>query len=97
LNRASNQSALRRRDGNGRSDGNGGQPIEPALPADELPLLLTAGEVAWLLKVSERSVWRLRSAGYLPKEVNVLGSVRWRRTDIENWVVAGCPKLDNRG
>lgn len=63
--------------------------------AEPGPLLLKVGEVARLLKVSERSVQRLHSIGDLPKSVAVLGSVRWRRTDIENWVAAGCPKSDN--
>jgi predicted DNA-binding transcriptional regulator AlpA len=66
-----------------------------ASPERDFPLLLTAGEVARLLNISERSVFRLRSAGDLPKEVEVLGSVRWRRADIEAWVAAGCPKREN--
>ncbi len=46
-------------------------------------LLLTVREVALLLSVSTRTVWRLVSAGELVRPV-ALGSVaRWRRGDVE--------------
>ena len=92
------QILVRRRNGNGRgairpTSG----PIDEgfASPADG-PLLLTAGEVAQLLNVSERSVWRLRAAGHLPKEVEILSSTRWRRSDIDAWVADGCPNPENK-
>lgn len=58
-------------------------------------LLLNVEEVARLLKISSRSVNRLRSAGHLPEPVELLGSIRWRRSDIEAWVAAGCPRGEN--
>lgn len=64
------------------------------LPEEE-SLLLTVDDVARLLKVSVRSVYRLKSAGYLPKATEVLGSTRWRRADIVAWVAAGCPRREN--
>jgi excisionase family DNA binding protein len=46
-------------------------------------LLLSVREVALLLSVSTRTVWRLVSAGELVRPV-ALGSVaRWRRGDVE--------------
>jgi predicted DNA-binding transcriptional regulator AlpA len=63
---------------------------------DDRSLLLTVEDVARLLKISIRSVWRLHSAGALPDPMPwELGSVRWRRTDIETWVVAGRPDGNN--
>lgn len=72
-----------------------GSALHPAADGDR-SLLLTVEDVARLLKISIRSVWRLHSAGVLPDPVPwELGSVRWRRTDIESWVVAGCPDGNN--
>jgi excisionase family DNA binding protein len=59
------------------------------------PLLLRVNEVAELLGISERSVWRMQSAGKLPAAVRLAGSIRWRRAEIEAWVDAGCPAINN--
>jgi predicted DNA-binding transcriptional regulator AlpA len=59
------------------------------------PLLLTVEEVAALLTISVRSVWRMQSAHKIPKPVRLAGSVRWRLSEIQDWVDAGCPPLDN--
>ena len=51
--------------------------------------LLRATDVAKLLAVSTRTVWRLRDAGQLPRPVRLGGGrhlVRWRRSDIEDFV-----------
>ena len=55
------------------------------------PLLITADQVAAMLQVSVRSVWRLRSSGKLPKPVEVGGSVRWNNEQMRKWVSEGCP------
>jgi excisionase family DNA binding protein len=44
--------------------------------------LLTVDEVAATLKLSRRSVWRLRAAGELPA-VQFGGSTRFRLSDVE--------------
>jgi len=60
-------------------------------------LLMTAEEIAELLRLSVRSVWRLRSAGGIPKPLRIGGTtVRWRRSEILDWVSAGCPAADSR-
>jgi len=56
-------------------------------------LLLSAEGLAELLQISERTLWRLRSAGKLPKPIQLGGSVRWRANEISLWVQAGCPPL----
>jgi len=53
--------------------------------------LLTAKSLAAMLSTSVRSVWRYRSAGRLPETVNIAGSIRWRRQDIEQWIEMNCP------
>lgn len=63
------------------------------------PLLITAEQVAALLQVSARTVWRLRSAGKLPKPVEVGGSVRWNSEQMRKWIAEGCSveQLRNNG
>jgi predicted DNA-binding transcriptional regulator AlpA len=55
------------------------------------PLAVSAKDLAKMLAVSIRQVWRLNSAGKLPRPVRLGGSVRWRRDEIVAFVAAGCP------
>ncbi|MBL8826453.1 MAG: helix-turn-helix domain-containing protein [Planctomycetaceae bacterium] len=60
--------------------------------SDAVPLLVPAGDVAKMLEVSERTVWRLLSGGQLVHPVRLGGSVRWRVEDVKRWIADGCPK-----
>ena len=53
--------------------------------------LINAKELAGKLLLSARTVWRLRSAGKLPRPVCVGGSIRWRLIDINRWLDMDCP------
>lgn len=55
------------------------------------PTLVRAIEVASMLQVSIRTLWRLRSAGQLPSPIRLGGAVRWPIDDIKKWIAAGCP------
>ena len=55
------------------------------------PMAISARELADLLGISMRQVWRLNSAGKLPRPVRIGGSVRWKRQEIMDWFEAGCP------
>ena len=54
-------------------------------------MLIDARKVARALDVSVRTIWRLNSAGKLPKPVRIQGSVRWDQDEIAKWVKAGAP------
>jgi predicted DNA-binding transcriptional regulator AlpA len=58
-------------------------------------LLLTARDLAKLLRISTATVWRLRAAGKLPRPLDALGSqlVRWDADEIRAWVKAKMPDL----
>ncbi len=58
--------------------------------------LLTAEQLAGLLQVSERTVWRLRSAGKLPTPMEIGGSIRWHTESVRRWIEDGCPTLPAR-
>ena len=53
--------------------------------------LIDSREVAALLKISPRTVWRLLSGNKLPRPVKIGRNVRWILRDIETWVSNGCP------
>lgn len=55
-----------------------------------LPELLTIRELARVLKLSPRSIWRLVKNHQLPAPVRIGGSIRWRADDITHWIGDGC-------
>jgi excisionase family DNA binding protein len=65
--------------------------IDISSPAAEEPLLINAEELARLINVSKRTLWRLRSAGDLPAPVRLGSTVRWRLDEIRAWIGQGCP------
>lgn len=58
-------------------------------------LLISAEELATILKVSKRTLWRLLSGAKLPRPVHVGRSPRWRLNEINAWIAAGCPDLES--
>lgn len=54
--------------------------------AEGMPELLTAREVAHILRISERSVWRLCAEKKLPAPLHVGGAARWPTKEIEEWL-----------
>jgi excisionase family DNA binding protein len=61
-------------------------------PAGEIQkLLVSADELAKMLDVSERTIWRLLSGGKLPRPLRLGGSVRWRLAEVTTWIAEGCP------
>ena len=50
--------------------------------------LLTQDEAAELLKLSVRTVERLRVTGAGPKFLKIRNSVRYRREDVQSWIVS---------
>lgn len=60
------------------------------------PLLIPAAELAVLLNVSTRTLWRQLSARQIPEPVRFGGTVRWRLDEIRNWITEGCPVPQSR-
>lgn len=61
----------------------------------EFPVLLSADQVAKLMQISIRTVWRLLSSGELIKPVRMGGNTRWRRAELEKWIEDGCPSQES--
>ena len=54
--------------------------------------MLSAKSVAQLFDTSERTIWRWVSAGKIISPVRIGdGTTRWRSTDLNEWIDAGCP------
>jgi prophage regulatory protein len=60
------------------------------------PQLVTAEELAGMLAVSTRTLWRLLSAGKLIEPVRIGGSTRWRLQEVQEWISEGCPEPNGR-
>lgn len=60
------------------------------------PILITADDLAAMLKVSTRTLWRLLAKGELPEPVRIGGSTRWRLDDVQQWIDGGCPAVAGR-
>jgi predicted DNA-binding transcriptional regulator AlpA len=71
---------------------------QTAFPAERpTPALISASELADLLQVSTRTLWRLRSAGKLIRPVKIGGSTRWRLAEVQTRIAEGChPKRRKR-
>jgi len=70
-----------------------------ALPADDRPtpapalepLLLSARDLAAMLRLGLRTVRSMDAAGKLPAPMRIGGSVRWRLDELRAWLDAGAP------
>lgn len=54
--------------------------------------MLTKDELASLLSISIRTLQRKLDLGEVPAPLRIGKSVRWVRSQIEEWILAGCPK-----
>jgi excisionase family DNA binding protein len=61
----------------------------------EKPRLLTREDLCRELQLSMRTLSRLLSGGKMPLPLRIGRNVRWRATDIEEWIEQGCPSINN--
>ncbi len=55
--------------------------------------LIDVREVARMLSISERHIWRSEDRGLMPRGVRIGASVRWSRSALEKWINDGCPPV----
>lgn len=60
-------------------------PVQPARTAPDCEML-TAADVARMLAIGERSVWRKSQDGRLPPPIKIGGSTRWTKSSIRDWM-----------
>lgn len=61
------------------------------MSTDAAPKLINAEELARLMQISERTLWRLLSGRKLPQPVRIGRNTRWRLAEVEQWIEQGCP------
>lgn len=54
-------------------------------------MLINAKELAEMLSVSARHIWRMKATGKLPKAVEIGNCIRWKLVEISDWLTMGCP------
>lgn len=59
-------------------------------------LLISAEDLAHLLGVSKRQVWRLRSRGDLIEPIKIGSTTRWPLDTVRAWITAGCPRPNDQ-
>ena len=60
-------------------------------PLDSPAMLMDVSQVAAILNVSTRTVYRMSDSGALPRPRRLNTLIRWSRLEIEAWVKADCP------
>ena len=60
------------------------------MSSEIVAVLMSAAELAEMLRISERTLWRLLSAGQIPKPVRIGRSTCWRANEIRDWIESGC-------
>jgi excisionase family DNA binding protein len=63
-------------------------------PPEDRGLLINTNEVAKLLKVSARTVYRMERDGEMPNAIRIGKAVRWSINELQDWIRAGCPKTN---
>ncbi len=57
--------------------------------------LLTRDDLCERLQLSKRTLSRMVSGGKLPRPIQLGRNVRWRESDIVQWIADGCPTQEN--
>lgn len=63
------------------------------MSSDRQTLLLNVNEVGAEVGLSSRTIWNLRNAGKIPPPIRIGRAIRWKRSDIEQWIAQGCPDV----
>lgn len=60
------------------------------------PILLTVKQVAKLIGMSERSIWRLSGSGEFPAPIALGRSKRWYRKSVDDFAEANAHKANDQ-
>ena len=60
-------------------------------PPEDQGLLIDSRQAANLLKVSERTLWKMHHTGEMPQPIRLGRAVRWSLDALRKWIDAGCP------
>ena len=60
-------------------------------PPEDKGLLIDSRQAAKLLKVSERTLWKMHTTGEMLAPIRIGRAVRWSLEALKKWIEAGCP------
>lgn len=69
---------------------------KPGMSDREEKLLVDVHEVARLLSISTRAVFKWVEQGKLPKPLKIGRCCRWRKSELVAWVERGCPRVSEK-
>ncbi len=58
------------------------------------PKMVSPAGYAIMLDISRSKVFDMKASGQLPKAIKIGRLTRWRLSDIEAWINAGCPSQE---
>ncbi len=65
------------------------------------PELIDTHDAARLCGIAERTIWRWSNSGLMPKPIKIgrglRAAVRFRRSELMEWIAAGCPRIGKGG
>lgn len=76
---------------NPSAEGIGAPEVDPAV------LMIDVNVVAEMIGCSPRHARRMADGGLMPRPIRLGGLIRWRRSDILEWIQAGCPRVSVPG
>ncbi len=56
--------------------------------------LVTPADLGAMFRIGRSKLYEMKSAGQLPRPVRLGRCVRWRLSDINAWIAAGCPSQE---
>lgn len=67
---------------------------KPDLPPEDADIMILAGDVARMCRISRAMLYKLHAAGKMPRGVKLGNLTRWRKQEILAWIKAGCPSRE---
>jgi len=55
----------------------------------------TVKDLGVLLRLSTRSIFRMRADKKMPPSIKIGGAIRWRKDVIDKWLADGTPPIKN--
>lgn len=62
----------------------------------DVSVLLDVKAVAVMLDCSQRHIYRLADSGRMPRPLKLGALIRWRRTELLDWIADGCSSCRQR-
>lgn len=73
----------------------------PANTSGIIPELIDTHDAALLCGIAERTIWRWSNSGLMPAPIKIgrglRAAVRFRRSELLEWIADGCPRVNGKG